>query len=83
MAIGYQLSGDSAANPGLSSTTTPSTAVVTLQTDGTNSVITATCMISAIDLAANIEGTTASPLGITFLNAGAHISVNWGGSNIP
>lgn len=77
-AIGYILSGDSAANPGLTSTTTPSLAVVTLKADGTISLITATVMCQAVDLESNILGNTASPLGITFLGAGAHIAVYWG-----
>jgi hypothetical protein len=81
-AIGYILTGDAAANPGLTSTTTPSLAVITLQADGTNSVITATAMVTAVDLESNILGTTGDPLGITFLGAGAHIQVNWGGSAI-
>lgn len=82
-AIGYVLTGDSAANPGLTSTTTPSLAVVTLKVDGTISLITATVMIQAIRLRSDILGTTASPLGITFLNAGANISATWGGTAVP
>lgn len=82
-AIGYILSGDSASNPGLTSTTTPSLATVTLQADGTISLITATVMVQAIRLRSDILGTTASPLGITFLNAGGNINCTWGGTAVP
>lgn len=82
VANGYVLSGDTAANPGLSSTTTPSLAVVTLQCDGTISQITATCMVSMVELGADIDATTGSTAGITFLGAGAHIAIYWGGGAV-